>query len=102
MLKLEPNPKGGFTNKLTLDAAKVDPKAQTFEEALKSDAWKSYLAKGIEDANRNAISRAQQTRKYVVLPGDFLPVGEGAEFTPTMKLKREVVHKKYLKQIQEC
>ena len=46
-LKLEPNPKGGFTDKLTLDAAKMDSKAQTVEEVLSSDVWKSYLDYGI-------------------------------------------------------
>merc|ERR1712137_694731 len=95
-LKLEPNATGGFTEKLTAEALAVDPDCKTFADAMKSSKWKAYLDKGIEEANTAAISRAQQTRKFVVIPGDFSPVGETPELTPTMKLRREVFHKKYL------
>merc|ERR1712226_14431 len=100
-LKLEPNATGGFTEKLFAEALAVDPACKTFAEAQKSQIWKDYIAKGIEGANKVAISRAQQTRKYMVIPGDFSPVGEVPELTPTMKLKREVFHKKYIGAIKQ-
>jgi long-chain-fatty-acid--CoA ligase ACSBG len=95
-VKLEPDGKGGFTNILAPEAAAVDPACKTFEEAQQSEKWTTYLSQGIEDANKVAISRAQQTRKYGVLRGDFSPVGALPELTPTMKLRREVVHVKHL------
>jgi len=95
-LKLEPNATGGFTNKLFAEALAVDPACKTYEEAMASPTWKEYLAKGIEAANGVAVSRAQQTRKHTVIPGDFSPIGEMAELTPTMKLRREIFHKKHL------
>lgn len=101
-LKLEPDGLGGFTNKLDPVAKAVDPACSTFEDVQKSKIWASYLAQGIEDANKVAVSRAQHTRKYTLLPGDFSPVGENCELTPTMKLKRDVAVKKYLNQIKAC
>lgn len=100
-LKLEPNATGGFTDKLAPEALAVDPACKTFAEAMASSMWQEYLAKGIEGANQVIISRAQNIRKYKVVPGDFSPLGEMPELTPTLKLRREVVQKKYLGTIQE-
>lgn len=95
-LKVDPNATGGFTNQLSPQAMAVDPACKTFEDAQKSAIWKQYLDQGIEGANSVAVSRAQHTRKYTLIAGDFSPVGETPELTPTMKLRREVFHKKYL------
>eukprot|EP00746_Dinoflagellata_sp_MGD_P119861 gnl/MRDRNA2_/MRDRNA2_55598_c0_seq2.p1 gnl/MRDRNA2_/MRDRNA2_55598_c0~~gnl/MRDRNA2_/MRDRNA2_55598_c0_seq2.p1 ORF type:complete len:260 (-),score=57.08 gnl/MRDRNA2_/MRDRNA2_55598_c0_seq2:325-1104(-) len=95
-LKLDPDGKGGFTNKLTGDALNVDPACMTFEDAQKSLIWKEYIDSGIEAANKVAISRAQNTRKWVLVPTDFSSAGAVPELTPTMKLKRDVTQKKYL------
>ena len=47
----------------------------------------------INAANVKAVSRAQTIKKFTILPGDFsIP---GGELTPTMKLKRPVINKKY-------
>merc|ERR1712050_572465 len=100
-LKLEPDGKGGFTDTLAAEAAAVDPDCKTFADAQKSEIWKEYLANGIEAANKVAISRAQTTRKYTLLPGDFAPVGAAPELTPTMKLRRQVIHNKYIDAIRQ-
>ena len=50
------------------------------------------IAAAIEEANR-AVSRAEQIRKFQVLPGDFTE--EGGELTPTLKVRRSVVTRKY-------
>lgn len=100
-LKLEPDGKGGFLDKLAPEAKAVDPTCTTFADVEKSKVWKAYLDKGIEDANKVAISRVQWTRKYKLIPGDFSPVvGPMPELTPTMKLKRDVVMKKYENEIK--
>jgi hypothetical protein len=45
---------------------------------------------------------AQHTRKYTVLPGDFSQFGQTPELTPTLKMRRPEIQKKYLKYIEEC
>ena len=45
------------------------------------------------------ISKAQQVRKWTLIPGDF-SIARG-HLTPTMKLKRKVVAKMYEKEIEE-
>jgi len=100
-IKLMPDGKGGFTDELDPMAAAVDPACKTFADTQSSQVWADHLAKGIETANSKAASRAQQTRRYCVLPGDFSPVGEAPELTPTMKLKRDIVQKKYMDAIKK-
>jgi long-chain acyl-CoA synthetase len=50
------------------------------------------IAAAVEEANR-AVSRAEQIRKFRILPGDFTE--EGGELTPTLKVKRAVVTSRY-------
>ena len=50
------------------------------------------IAAAIEEANR-AVSRAEQIRKFRILPGDFSE--EGGELTPTLKVRRSVVTRRY-------
>jgi long-chain-fatty-acid--CoA ligase ACSBG len=71
--------------------------ATTVAEALVCPAWKKYLEDGIKDANNRAISNAQKINKYRVLPCDFTEAG--GELTPTLKLKRNEVAKKYAAEI---
>jgi len=105
-LKLEPDPANprGFGDKLAAEAAAVDPSATTVAEALSSKVWQAYLSEGVERANTQIISRAQNVRKFAVLSTDFSPspaLAERAELTPTLKLKRDVAHKNFAKDIKE-
>ena len=50
------------------------------------------IAAAVEEANR-AVSRAEQIRKFRILPGDFTE--EGGELTPTLKVRRSVVTSRY-------
>ncbi len=54
------------------------------------------IAAAVEEANR-AVSRAEQIRKFRILPGDFTE--EAGELTPTMKIKRKVVAQMYAREI---
>ncbi|MCX6467313.1 MAG: AMP-dependent synthetase/ligase [Pseudonocardiales bacterium] len=50
----------------------------------------------VDEANK-AVSRAEQIRKFRILPVDFTEAG--GEVTPTMKVKRQVVAKTYASDI---
>ncbi len=50
------------------------------------------IAEAVEEANR-AVSRAEQIRKFRILPGDFTE--QGGELTPSLKLRRKVVLDRY-------
>jgi hypothetical protein len=40
-------------------------------------------------------ARVEQVRKFTVLKNDFTPLGDDPELTPTLKVKRNVVARKY-------
>jgi long-chain acyl-CoA synthetase len=50
------------------------------------------VGKAIEDANAR-LARVQQVKKWRLLPAEW--TAESEELTPTLKLKRRVVHSKY-------
>lgn len=85
------------TNQLTGAALKVSEDSKTVEQALKDPKWKAYLDAGLAKANKQAVSNAQTVQKYTVVPVDFsIP---GGELTATLKLKRNVVTEKYIKEL---
>ena len=55
------------------------------------------IAAAVEEANQ-AVSRAEQIRKFRILPRDFTEAG--GEMTPTMKVKRKVVLDSYAADIE--
>ena len=55
------------------------------------------IAAAVEEANQ-AVSRAEQIRKFRILPADFSEAG--GELTPTMKVKRKVVVDTYSGEIE--
>jgi long-chain acyl-CoA synthetase len=68
------------------------PPADDAGDLVDDPELRGEIAEAVEDANR-AVSRAEQIRKFRVLPGEFTE--EGGELTPTMKVKRAVVLKRY-------
>ncbi|TNY37404.1 AMP-dependent synthetase/ligase [Thermomonospora catenispora] len=56
------------------------------------------IEKAVEDANAR-LARVQQVKRWRVLPTEW--TAESEELTPTLKLKRRVVHAKYADVIEE-
>ena len=63
------------------------------------DYNEEYIKKAIDKYNQNAISKAQQIKKYIVI-NDDLTVDNGL-LTQTMKMKRNIIEKKYQKIIDD-
>jgi long-subunit acyl-CoA synthetase (AMP-forming) len=55
------------------------------------------IAQAVEAANAR-LSRVEQIKRYKILSGEWLPGGE--ELTPTMKLKRRPIERKYEAEIE--
>mmetsp|Transcript_7356 Transcript_7356/g.7208 ORF Transcript_7356/g.7208 Transcript_7356/m.7208 type:complete len:220 (+) Transcript_7356:1380-2039(+) len=95
--KKVPQSDGSFSEKLTPEVVEVfkahgSPAIEN-RQALACPVVKKYIQSCIEKYNKHAASRAQHIRKWGFLPQDFSIAG--GELTPTMKVKRKVVHKKY-------
>jgi len=65
----------------------------TVRQAKESQEFMKYIQKCVDQANSNAISRAQHIRQWVVLDHDFSIAG--GELTPSLKLKRKAIESKY-------
>ena len=59
---------------------------------------KEYLDGVVQQYNKVAVSRAQEIRKWCIIPEEFT-IGKG-ELTATMKLRRAVVQQHYAKEIE--
>lgn len=86
-----------------LDAAAKNVSAvKKISEAMKDPTWIKYITDGISKTNANGKvvpNNAFKIQKFMVLPHNFSE--EGGELTPTKKLKRAVVEKKYMAQIEK-
>ena len=91
---------GGWLDELDLDSAKLDPKCRTVGDAQGSCVWKAKIDDAVADYNRSdeCISRATSVRAWTILRTDFSPK---VELTPTLKLKRDVVHATYTREIKQ-
>jgi long-chain acyl-CoA synthetase len=68
------------------------PEGDSAADLVDDPELRGEIAEAVEEANR-AVSRAEQIRKFRILPGDFTE--EGGELTPTLKIKRAVVVQRY-------
>lgn len=84
------------TDVLTAEASKVDPACKTVKDAMASEIWKKHIdtARATVNADHTVcISNVCKIQKIAILPIDFSVAGD--ELTPTLKLKRSTVMKKY-------
>jgi long-chain acyl-CoA synthetase len=59
---------------------------------------KAEIQKAVDHANK-AVSRAESIRKFEILTEDFSI--EGGELTPTLKVKRNIVHERHADEIEQ-
>jgi len=78
--------------RVTEEAEKAGSPAKTTEEAARCPVFKAWVEKQVEETNRS-LARYEQIKKFALLPGELTT--DGGELTPTMKLKRRVIHEKY-------
>ncbi|XP_064619094.1 long-chain-fatty-acid--CoA ligase ACSBG2-like isoform X2 [Lineus longissimus] len=92
------------TNKLTAAAVdwcrSVGSSATRLQDIVEEKDAKvlEAIQKGVDRANKKAISNAQKIQKWSILPKDFST--PGGELGPTLKLKRPVVNKMYTDTIE--
>jgi long-subunit acyl-CoA synthetase (AMP-forming) len=65
---------------------------KTLEELAGEPAMIAAVQAGLDAANSH-LARVEQIKKFIIVPGDWMPGGD--ELTPTMKLKRKPISAKY-------
>jgi long-chain acyl-CoA synthetase len=71
--------------------------ATAMAELAEHDAVLAEVRRALGEANKH-LSRVEQFKRFTVLPTEWSP--ESEELTPTLKLKRRVIHSKYQPQIE--
>jgi long-chain acyl-CoA synthetase len=71
--------------------------ASSMAELAEHPAVVDEVRRALTQANTH-ISRVEQFKRFTILPAEWSP--ESEELTPTMKLKRRVIHSKYQAQIE--
>jgi long-chain acyl-CoA synthetase len=74
---------------ITLEPAEVDASGRDPQELVQEI---------VDDVNRDRV-RVEQIKRFAILPRDFLQ--EEGEVTPTLKLRRKVVHEHFAQQIEQ-
>lgn len=70
---------------------------RTLQELAADERVLAEVAAAVDRAN-SRLARVEQIKKFRVIPGEWTPGGE--ELTPTMKLKRRPIDRKYAKEIE--
>ncbi len=93
-----------ITALFTLDPEKFKQTAQTLKSPAKDLAqavdcifFKTHLQGEVDKIN-STLANVQTIKTFVILPEEFSI--ENGELTPTMKLKRRIIHQKYQTQIE--
>ena len=100
-IRCKTDAEGESTHVLASDVQKflntLGSSSTTIEEAMNDPIVKAHLDEVVSKYNAVAVSRAQEIRKWCIIPEEFT-VGKG-ELTATMKLRRGVVQEHYSKEI---
>lgn len=84
-------------DKLQSEIQAAGSPAKNMEEATKCEKFKAHLTKQVEEINAS-LARVQAIKKFTIIPEEFTT--EGGELTPTMKLKRRIIHEKFADEIE--
>jgi long-chain acyl-CoA synthetase len=71
--------------------------ASTIAELASNDAVRAEIQRAVDGVN-GQVSRVENIRKFAILPSEWTQ--ESEELTPTLKLKRRVINKKYSDEIE--
>lgn len=82
----------------TFLTSNLNSKAKTVQEAISDSNVLTFIQKCVDQVNVKAISRVAQIKKWRIIDKDFSI--ETGELTPTMKLKRKFISKKYANTIK--
>ncbi|MGI8761150.1 MAG: AMP-dependent synthetase/ligase [Jatrophihabitantaceae bacterium] len=74
------------------------PSSTTVADVAADEALRAEVQRAIDDANK-AVSKAESIRKFTILDEDWTE--DGGQLTPSLKLKRNVVHKECEQQISD-
>jgi long-subunit acyl-CoA synthetase (AMP-forming) len=72
--------------------------ATTVAELAADARFEKHVREGIESGCNTIVARYQTIKRFKLLPGEFTV--DGGELTPTMKLKRNIITKKYAADIE--
>ena len=83
--------------KLETEAREAGSSARDMRAAAECDTFRAHLEKQIERVNER-LARVQTVKRFTILPNELTV--DGGELTPTMKLRRKIIAKKYAKEIE--
>eukprot|EP00051_Salpingoeca_urceolata_P004954 m.69126 g.69126 ORF g.69126 m.69126 type:complete len:737 (-) comp13958_c0_seq1:266-2476(-) len=89
------NEDGTYSNKLASGGIVAGSTAKTVDEARKDKVYLQHIQDAIDKYNKACVSNASRVQYFKILDKDFVNVGDHAELTSTLKLKRSVVHEKF-------
>jgi long-chain acyl-CoA synthetase len=69
----------------------------SLEALARDERMRAAVQEGVDAANAK-LARVEQIKKFTIVEGDWLPGGD--ELTPTMKLKRKPIDRKYADAIE--
>jgi long-subunit acyl-CoA synthetase (AMP-forming) len=83
--------------RVAAEAEKAGSPARTPDEAARCPVFKAYVEKQVEEVNRT-LARYESIKKIALLPKELSV--ETGELTPTLKLKRRVIHERHKETIE--
>jgi long-subunit acyl-CoA synthetase (AMP-forming) len=78
-------------------AAQQEISDASLEALARDERMRAAVQAGVDAANAK-LARVEQIKKFTIVEGDWLPGGD--ELTPTMKLKRKPIDRKYADAIE--
>jgi long-chain acyl-CoA synthetase len=71
---------------------------ESIEDFTRKDRVVAEIQTAVDAANQH-VSQVERVKRFVILPTEWTP--DSDELTPTLKLKRRVIHEKYASEIEE-